>query len=334
MAALEIRDSSGCRGCGGGGRCRRDRGSTVDAAPIAGDDGGRRQRARVPHVPGMAVERRIRVLGARRNQAQPQRRASRNVGAVGDGVLCRVNQCLESDENCAVGVFYEPGCCFGTDCSGGTAAANQSQCGEYCPPPPDSCYLIDPTNATCLRPECYACHQVNGQDTYVIKNSAYAIDCLEAGTAVRPENGQMYKWAIFCGPVITGPVVEENRDLGEYQCGAFRVGANYSDDDGGGLQTGVPPCQFIALAECGCGPSGMHTFGLPDPTGPCRAEGDCPYLCEDAGPQYARNLCRSFPGNITWWEGQNASNSSEFYENGMAPDYTLEIYIKGHDDQV
>jgi hypothetical protein len=105
-------------------------------------------------------------------------------------VYCRVNQCLESDENCAVGVFYEPGCCFGTDCG---AAANQSQCGEYCPPPPASCYLTDPTNATCLRPECYACHQVDGQDTYVIKNTAYAIDCLEVGTAVRPENGQVYK---------------------------------------------------------------------------------------------------------------------------------------------
>jgi hypothetical protein len=136
-------------------------------------------------------------------------------------VYCRVNQCLESDENCAVGLFYEPGCCFGTDCG---AAANQSKCGEYCPPPPDSCYLSDPTNATCLQRECYARHQVNGQDTYVIKNTAYAIDCLEVGTAVRPENGQTYKWAIFCGPVITGPVVEENRDLGEYQRGGVPSG--------------------------------------------------------------------------------------------------------------
>jgi hypothetical protein len=62
----------------------------------------------------------------------------------------------------------------------------------------------------------------------------------------------------------------------------------------------------------------------------CVPGGGCSFLCEDAGPQYARNLCRSFPGN-TWWRGKNAFNSSLFVENNMGPDYELEIYIKGVD---
>lgn len=137
-----------------------------------------------------------------------------------------------------------------------------------------------------------------------------------------------YKWAIFCGPVILGPVVEENRDLGEYQCAAARLGANFSDDNGGML-VGYLPCQYIALAECGCGPSEMLTFGLPAPTGPCLPDGDCPFLCEDAGPSHARDLCRNFPNNISWWEGRNVFNSSLFYEGIMAPEYEFDIYIKG-----
>jgi hypothetical protein len=103
------------------------------------------------------------------------------------------------------------------------------------------------------------------------------------------------------------------------------VGANYSDEEGG-LQTGVPPCQYLALAECGCGPSDMYTFGLPEPSSPCLPGSGCPILCEDAGPEYARKLCRSFPG-----EGQNAFNSTFYNEDVMAPNYQLDIYIKGVD---
>jgi hypothetical protein len=241
-------------------------------------------------------------------------------------ILCRPKVCLESDEQCLVGdKTYEPGCCAGPDCP------VETKCGEKCPKPPVSCYLNDPDNATCIRSECYTCNQSDGKDIYVLSDYVHSIDCLEVGTAIRPENGETYKWAIFCGPVIVGPSVEENRDLGEYQCGAVRLGANYSDDHGG-LLVGEFPCQFIALAECGCGPSDMFTFGLPEPTGPCLPEDGCPFLCEDVGVAYARNLCHAFPGNISWWEGQNAFNSSMFYENLMAPDYEFEIYIKGVDD--
>jgi hypothetical protein len=240
-------------------------------------------------------------------------------------IQCRPFVCLESDESCALGDFYSPGCCAGMDCP------NETKCGETCPQPPESCSLKDPSNKTCIQSECYVCKQDDGKDIYQLSDYAVAIDCLEVGTAIRPGNGQTYKWAVYCGPVILGPVVEENRDLGEYQCGAVRLGANYSDDDGG-LLTFFTPCQYIALAECGCGPSDMYTFGLPAPTGPCLPEDGCPILCEDAGPQYARNLCRSFPGNISWWEGRNALNMTWFQEGSMAPEYEFEIYIKGFEN--
>lgn len=239
---------------------------------------------------------------------------------------CRPKVCTESDENCLIGdKRYEQGCCAGPDCP------VETKCGENCLPPPKSCYLTDPDNSTCIRSSCYTCKQFDGKDVYELQDFAWSVDCLEVGTAIRPENGETYKWAIVCGPVIVGPKVEENRDLGEYQCLAARLGANYSDDDSG-LLVGELPCQFIALVECGCGPSDMYTFGLPAPTGPCLPDGDCPFLCEDVGVVYARNLCRAFPGNISWWEGQNAFNFTMFQENLMAPDYELEIYIRGVDD--
>jgi hypothetical protein len=236
-----------------------------------------------------------------------------------EGIACRPKVCLESDDTCVVGKVYSPGCCTGADCT------NETKCGERCPMPPESCYLKDPANTTCIRSECYTCNQYDGKDIYNIRDYAWESACLEVGTAVRPENGQMYKWAISCGPVILGPVVEENRDVGEYQCTALRVGANFSDDDGG-LSAPAFPCQYLALAECGCGPSDMYTFGLPDPTGPCLPEGGCPLLCEGAPPDY--NLCRSFPGNISYWEGRNVFASSLFMTDILAPKYKLEIYIK------
>jgi hypothetical protein len=261
-------------------------------------------------------------------QAQSRRSAATNGTVATSGALemitCTVKQCVEDGGSCAVGGLYTPGCCAGATCHNGT------QCGDTCPPPPGSCFLTDPSNKSCIRSECYTCNKEDRHDVYNLRDYVYAIDCLEAGEAVR-DNGQTYKWVIYCGPVTLGPVIEENRDLGEYQCGAARLGANYSDDDGGLLSATVP-CQYVALAECGCGPSDMYTFGLPDPTGPCLPGDGCPFLCEDAGPQYARNLCRSFPGNISWWEGQNVFNTSWFFEDILAPEYEFEIYIKGFEN--
>jgi hypothetical protein len=238
---------------------------------------------------------------------------------------CKPTPCTESDKNCLTDErVYVPGCCAGPDCP------NETKCGEMCPKPPESCYLNDPANLTCLQPECYTCNLVDGEVGYVLTSLAYAVDCLHVGTSVRPDNDETYKWAILCGPMVSGFRVEQNRGKGEYQCAAVRLGANYSDDDGG-LMGATLPCQYIALAECGCGPADMYTFGLPAPTGPCLPDGGCPILCEDAGPKYATNLCRAFPRNISWWEGQNAFKSTMFYENSIAPEYRFDIYIKSVD---
>jgi hypothetical protein len=166
---------------------------------------------------------------------------------------------------------------------------------------------------------------------YQLRDFIWSIDCLNVGTRVRPENGETYKWAIFCGPVVEGARPELNHDFGQYQCAAMRLGAGFSDAEGG-LQAPGAPCVFYALAECGCGPSDMGTFGLPKPNGTCQP-GECPFLCEDVGVQYARNLCRAVPGpgDISWWEGQNAFNSSNFCKNCLASDFDFEIYIKGVD---
>jgi hypothetical protein len=172
---------------------------------------------------------------------------------------------------------------------------------------------------------------VKNEDVYVMWDFVIAIDCLEVGTSISQETGEVYKWAIYCGPVVEGAQEKLNMDYGEYQCAAARIGAGFSDD-GSGLMSSGFPCQYIALAECGCGPSDVYTFGLPEPTGPCLPESGCPFLCEDAGMEHALNICQSFPGGIAWWEGQNSFNISWFIEGGMAPSYELEIYIKGQEN--
>jgi hypothetical protein len=244
-------------------------------------------------------------------------------GLITSGVLentnCKPKPCTESDENCALDVTYKPGCCVGANCT------NETKCGDRCPD--DACRLTDPSNTTCATSGCFTCEEVNGDAGYVLNDFAFSIDCLEVGTAIRPENGQTYQWAIVCGPVITGPKVEENRDYGEYQCASLRSGANYSHSNGGVIGSTLP-CQFIALAECGCGPDDIYTFGLPAPTGPCLPDGDCAFLCEDASAIHARNLCRAFPGNISWWEGTNVLQTPFLYETGVPSDFRLEIYIK------
>jgi hypothetical protein len=171
---------------------------------------------------------------------------------------------------------------------------------------------------------------VDGQDVYQLFDFIHAIDCLHVGTSIRKENGETYKWAIFCGPVVEGAKPEQNRDYGEYQCAAARQGARVAEEDGGFLSLSLP-CQYIALAECGCGPLDVYPWGLPGPNGTCQPESDCPLLCEDVGIKYAQSLCRAFPDNISWWEGKNIFNSSLFLENVSGSDYNLEIYIKGVD---
>ena len=53
-------------------------------------------------------------------------------------------------------------------------------------------------------------------------------------------------------------------------------------------------------------------FDLPDPTHACQTEEDCPLLCEDSGPEKAKNLCYAFSayGDIEWWAGNNTISFS------------------------
>jgi hypothetical protein len=168
-------------------------------------------------------------------------------GGYHEGIGCRPKACLVSEESCAGGKFFSPGCCAGPDCP------LETKCGDQCSPT-DSCHLKDPINRTCVLSECYTCDQKDGKDLYSVEDKYFEFDCVEFGTAIRPENGQMYKWAIFCGPTRQGMYDDnaEYPDDGEYQCGAVRLGANFSDDSGG-LVAATFPCKFIAQTECGCG---------------------------------------------------------------------------------
>lgn len=101
-----------------------------------------------------------------------------------------------------------------------------------------------------------------------------------------------------------------------------------TDEDGGVVAHGTP-CQWLALAECGCGPSDTNTFGLPASTGPCTSEGGCPLTCKDSGGEQAQNLCHSFPDGIELWEDQNGLSMNMFRKNILGKEYELNIYVKG-----
>jgi len=56
------------------------------------------------------------------------------------------------------------------------------------------------------------------------------------------------------------------------------------------------------VSQQGCAPDDVFTFGLENPTGPCKTKDDCQILCSDV-PEELPNLCDSFPGNgVEWWD--------------------------------
>jgi hypothetical protein len=232
-------------------------------------------------------------------------------------VHCRIKTCVINGTSCVTGRDYVPGCCLGRNCT------NEDKCGDRCPKPPVSCYLTKPDNVTCTQSECYTCTE----DVYQLSDFVFNIDCLQAGTSIRKSNGQRYKWAIFCGPVVQGARPDLNQGVGEYQCAAARLGAGYADDNDG-IRTEFLSCQYVALAECGCGPADMNTFQLPPPAEACPDNGTCPFRCEDSGSGETLKLCSSYPGNLTWWEGRNVFKQSLFLEGLAAPNYALSIYIR------
>ena len=221
-------------------------------------------------------------------------------------ISCRPIDCL-GDSECVVGKVYEPGCCVGTNCPNGT------QCGEICGPP-----RCAPTRQECRSPACLQCPKgPDGEDIYNLLQYTQSIDCLAYGTKTTEEYGE-YNWAIACGPIESGGVVEENRAIGEYVCVALR--------DGPGIirhYSANVPCQFFQMVECGCAPSDVYPFGNEPPNAdagwtPCETTEDCPILCSDAGVDNARTACHGFANlegvesGIDYWEGQNWANFDFF----------------------
>jgi hypothetical protein len=122
-------------------------------------------------------------------QAQNRQTSAANGTVTTSGALeliaCRPRVCLESDESCAVGEFYAPGCCAGPECP------NATKCGDMCTAPPDSCFLADPTNKTCIRSECYTCEkEEDGQDVYSLRDLFMRLTALRWGQPFDSRTGK------------------------------------------------------------------------------------------------------------------------------------------------
>lgn len=137
---------------------------------------------------------------------------------------------------------------------------------------------------------------------------------------------------IMCGP-ITYEARHGHLAPGEWVCTAVRSGAGFSDENGG-IFSDIPSCKFIQHAECGClDPNKVPVDWLPPPTGQCLTPDDgCPFLCEDAGQKYVRDLCYKFPGDIEWWEGANALQVNAFATNVVVRDLRRGCEVKLKDD--
>jgi len=247
-------------------------------------------------------------------------------------VTCRPYDCLGSDDACVVAKMYVPGCCRGGE-EGCTAA---EQCGEMCEigkkELSTQCYYDPPD---CRSVACLMCEKgSDGSELYWLYEHVLNVDCLNTGQGLT-ENGHPYKWGIFCGFCTQGCKEEENRGFGEYDCQAY-----YSSlEEEVYLDGGLWPCHFLQLDYCGCAPADVHDFGLGRPDKSCKTKKDCPILCEDAGPENARNICNSFPGNITWFLKENSRLGFPYifpvdeikHHVGMEPQdiYDIQFYGKG-----
>lgn len=227
---------------------------------------------------------------------------------------CHVLLCLRDPGICRRSAVYFPGCCASANCT-----AAETVCGAVCPD--SACRLKDPSNEECTSTDCYTCEQdEDGQDLYQLTTHVEEIDCVHAGKAIRPENGQEYKWAIICGAVVQGATPQANMGYGEYSCTALRSGAGFSHQRGG-LGSFRLPCREISSFECGCAQNNTDT------TDSCVPGGDCPFLC-DPGRENVHDLCRAFPGDIVWWEGQNKLRDNFFVgADEEFEEYTVTVEI-------
>ena len=185
-----------------------------------------------------------------------------------------------------------------------------------------ACFLIDPSDKECTSASCYDCYDgPDDKPLWRINERIYQVDCLNVDMALDPQRGETYKWAIACGAVSALSIPDQSLALGEYGCAAFRES---SASFGSANLSFFLPCHRIQLSECGCAPSYVYSWGLPDPTNVCATENDCPFLCSDAGMEKVKNLCHVFPG-IHWWEGDNFMNMDLFDNKFEAS--VLEIYL-------
>ena len=136
---------------------------------------------------------------------------------------------------------------------------------------------------------------------------------MHVGTSIREDNGDLYKWVIGCGVLIEGSAPEILHNPGTFSCSTIRHGAGFTNTEGG-LMTYALPCPILSSLQCECAPEGtqVEAFGIPSPSGSCRPEDNCPFSCSDQEMD-ARTLCRSFPGHVRWFEGENPSGKSFFF---------------------
>lgn len=130
----------------------------------------------------------------------------------------------------------------------------------------------------------------------------YQVDCLDVSKMTDAKTGEDYLGAIACGRIVSEPgFPERNFDVGEYGCMAFQERTTSPEQ----MQSSfIGPCQYFQLGECQWAPADVFPWGLDPPTGPCRTEEDCPFLCADAGAAKAKNLCHAF-GGVDWWSTRN-----------------------------
>jgi hypothetical protein len=164
---------------------------------------------------------------------------------------------------------------------------------------------------------------LNGEERFRVDSQTKEVICIDYGTST-DALGDIYNWVISCSRITKGGKEQENRDIGEYDCIAYRSGPNMKD-------TGVSafiPCQFIQLGECGCAPLDVYPFGLDPPTHACRTQADCPFLCSDVPESDPLLLCQAF-GGVEWWEGQNFLGIEVFHNiTERVPDATQENNVE------
>ena len=259
-------------------------------------------------------------------------------------VHCRVKPCVDTPERCRSFGMFEPSCLddshMGNDTQD-TGSSSTTLCGNECPPPPDSCAYIGRSPSDCRSSDCYICpfESYGYEQLYLLDDMHIRVDCLHVGNATIEDSSSSstsrsyYTWAILCGTLVEGSKPEVSLFPGDFLCFAGRQGGGYSDRDGG-IATYVLPCALLSFLQCGCAPEGTVIPGIPQlssfphtTTTPCTAHETCPFACSDEVPD-ASSLCRAFPEDIAWWEGNNPIGQNLFIPGMMGwSEYHIDIYV-------